>query len=142
MQNNTQLCSRLPYRANAVLIRLPHIYEATLIDISVHGALVQLANDAEVRIGDQTRLRVLTEKGNQAFEVDAVVVHRSERGTGLEISAIDHHALSTLHRLIEMNLGAAELAARTLPALLRENFSDSPAQSGNRVRGSYGCQAA
>jgi hypothetical protein len=142
MQSNPQLCSRFPYRANAVLIRLPRIYEATLIDISVHGALVRLENDVEIGIGDQTRLRVLTERGNQAFEVDAVVVHRSEQGIALEINAIDHHALSTLHRLIEMNLGTVDLATRTLPVLLRENFTTSPAQAGNRARSGYGSQPA
>jgi hypothetical protein len=130
MQNDPRLFSRFSYRANAVLIRLPRIYDVTLIDISVHGALVGLKGDAEIGVGDQTRLRVLTEKGNQAFEVEALVVHRSEQGIGLEIDAIDHHAKSTLHRLIEMNLGTLDLASRTLPALLKANFSASATQSG------------
>jgi len=142
MQNDLQHVSRIPYRANAVLIRLPRLYEVTLIDISVHGALVGLKADAEIRVGDQTRLRVLTEKGNQSFEVDAVVVHRSGQGVGLEISSIDHHTQSTLHRLIEMNLGTLDLANRTLPVLLHDNFTASPAHRGNRARSGHGSQAA
>jgi hypothetical protein len=130
MQDDLRLCSMFPHRANAVLIRLPNLYEVTLIDISEHGALVGLKGNVEIRVGDRTRLRVLTEKGNQAFEVDTFVVHRSEQGIGLEIDSIDHHAKSTLHRLIEINLGTLDLATRTLPVLLKANFSASPAAAG------------
>ncbi len=75
MQNDSRLFSRPPYRASAVLIHLPYLYEVTLIDISVHGALVGPMGNVEIGVGDQTRLRVLTEKGNQAFEVEALVAH-------------------------------------------------------------------
>jgi len=123
MQSDSRLFSRFPYRANAVLICLPHLYEVTLIDISERGVLVGPDGNVGIGIGDQTRLRVLTEKGNQAFEVEALVAHRSEQGIGLAINAIDRHAKNTLQRMIEMNLGTPDLALRTLPALLRENFS-------------------
>jgi hypothetical protein len=139
MQSDPQPFSRFPYRAKAVLIRLPHLCEVTLIDISVYGALVGLGEDAEIGIGDQARLRVLTEKGNQAFEVETLVVHRSEQGIGLEFNSIDHHAQNTLNRLIEMNLGDQALALRTLPVLLKDNFSPSPMQHGGRVDG--GCES-
>lgn len=127
MQSDRRRIARFPYHANAVSIRLPRLYEVTLIDISVHGALVGLKENAEIRVGDRTRLRVLTEKGNQAFEVETFVVHRSEQRIGLEIDSIDHYAKSTLHRLIETNLGTPDLASRTLPVLLKANFSASPA---------------
>ena len=126
MQDDPRLFSRFPYRANAVLICLPHLCEVTLIDISVHGALVWLKGNVDIKVGDETRLRVLTEKGNQAFEVQALVAHRSEHIVGLEISAIDHHAMGTLHRLIGMNLGTPDLALRTLPVLLKANSAASP----------------
>ena len=127
MQNEPRPFSRVPYRANAVLICLPRLCEVTLIDISVHGALAWLKGNVEINVGDETRLRVLTEKGNQAFEVEALVAHQSEHIVGLEISAMDHHAKGTLRRLIETNLGAPDLASRTLPVLLKANFSASPA---------------
>jgi hypothetical protein len=104
-----------------MLIHLPQLYDVTLIDISAHGALVWAMGDVKIRVGDQTRLRVLTEKGNQSFEVDALVAHQSNQGIGLEIHSIDRHAKSTLYRLIEMNLGSLDLAARTLSAMLKTN---------------------
>jgi hypothetical protein len=129
MQGGPRQGSRFSYQANAVLIRLPRLDEVTLIDISLHGAIVALNANAEVGAGDQARLRVLTDKGNQAFEVDALVVHRSGQFLGLEISSIDHHAKGILRQLIEMNLGAVELATRTLPILLQQNIVSTPAFS-------------
>jgi hypothetical protein len=130
MQNDLRLLSRFPYCANAELIRLPHLYDVTLIDISEHGALLGPKGNVNIGVGDQTRLRVLTEKGNQAFEVEAFVWHRSAEGIGLEFYSIDQHAKSALRRLIEMNLGTLDLATRTLPALLKANFSAVAAPSG------------
>jgi len=113
--------------ANAVLIRLPQLYEVTLIDISAHAALVAMKGRAEIKPGDQARLRVLTEKGNQAFEVQARVAHRSQLGVGLEIGAIDQHARNRLQRLIGVNPGAPELAARTLADLVEAHSLAHPA---------------
>ena len=123
MQSVSRQPSRFPYRASAVLICLPHLYEVTLIDVSLHGVLVGLDGHAEIGAGDRLRLRILTEKGNQACEVETLVVHRSEGQIGLEIRSIDCHARNTLRQLIEMNLGTLELAVRTLPALLKANSS-------------------
>lgn len=126
MQDDARLIARFPCRTNAVLIYLPRLYEATLIDISLHGALVGLKGAADIGVGDQARLRVLNDKGNQAFEVDTLVAHRSEQGIGLAINAIDRHAESWVQRLIAGNPGAPALAARTLPALLEANFCANP----------------
>lgn len=123
MQSVSRQASRFPYRASAVLIRLPRLYEVTLIDVSLHAVLVALDKHADIGAGDQLRLRILTERGNQACEVVGLVAHRSEGLIGLEIRSIDSHARNTLRQLIEMNLGTLELAARTLPALLKANSS-------------------
>jgi len=126
MQDDPRLVPGVGYRANAVLIHLPQLCEVTLIDISMHGALVWLKGNAEIRVGDDARLRVLTERGNQVFEVQALVAHRRERILGLEISAIDHHARESLQRLMGMNPETPGLASRTLPVLLKSNPSASP----------------
>lgn len=127
MQNDLRRHSRFPYSARAELIRLPHLYEVTLIDISEHGVLIRSNAKTRIEVGDRIRLRLLTEKGNQAFEVEALVAHRSEEFAGLEISAIDRHARRTLRQLIQMNLGTPELASRTLAALLQANLSQGAA---------------
>jgi len=125
------------HRASAVLICLPQLYEVALIDISAHAALVETRGKVEIKPGDRARLRVLTEKGNQAFEVEALVVHRSELGIGLELDTIDHHASCGLQRLIGMNSGGLDLSARTLPDLIEANFcaNTAPAVARTRPRG-------
>ena len=139
MQSAPRQTSKFQHRANAVLIHLPRIDEVLLIDISEHGVLVEAKNALEIGIGDQIRLRVLTEKGNRAFEVDARVAHRSEQGIGLEINSIDRNAKSTLCRLIGMSPGNLDLASRSLPALLKANFSDIPAPAACRA---FACDCA
>ena len=141
MQIDPRQYSRFSYRTNAVLILLPRVYEVTLIDISLHGVLVGLSVNAEIGAGDHARLRVLTEKGNQACEVETRVAHRSEQLIGLEINSIDHHAKNTLHRLIEMNLGTLDLASRTLPILLQENCVLSRGLSAGRTHARNGADA-
>ncbi len=127
MQDDPRLSSRFPCRAKAVLICLPHLYEVTLIDVSVHGVLVGPKGNVEIGVGDHARLRVLTERGNHAFEIEARVVHRSEQGVGLEIHSVDHHARSSLCRLIEASPGALDVASRSLPVGLKEKSPASPA---------------
>jgi hypothetical protein len=126
MQDDPRPVPGFPYHADAVLICLPQLCEVTLIDISMHGALVWPKGNVEIKVGDKVRLRVLTEKGNQAFEVQALVAHRTERIIGLEISAVDHHAMGTLRRLIGIDSGTPDLASRTLPVLLKSNLRASP----------------
>jgi len=128
MQDDPRSYSGFPYHTNAILICLPHICEATLVDVSAHGALVSIETNAAIRVGDEARLRVLTDKGNHAFEVDALVAHRSGRLVGLAFNAMDQHAKNTLHRLIGMNLGDPEFAARSLQVLLNANPGAVPAQ--------------
>jgi PilZ domain len=125
MGNNRRRFCGLAHRASAVLICLPQLYEVALTDISAHGALVETRGKVEIEPGDRTRLRVLTEKGNQAFEVEALVVHCWELGFGLEIDAIDHHARRGLQRLIGTNSGGPQAAERTLSDLIAANFCAS-----------------
>jgi len=129
MQDDTRPAARFPCRADAVLIHLPRLYDATLIDISMHGVLVELKGSVDIKVGDQARLRVLNDKGNQAFELDTLVAHSSEQGIGLAINAIDRHAQSWVQRLIGGRSGAPALAARTFPALLEANFCASPVRA-------------
>jgi hypothetical protein len=126
MQDDPRLIPGLTCHANAALIRLPHLCEATLIDISMHGALVWLQGIVDIKVGDEARLRVLTERGNHAFEVQALVAHRCERIVGLEISAIDQHSRGSLQRMIGINPDTPDLASRSLPVLLKSNLGASP----------------
>ncbi|MFA5914576.1 MAG: PilZ domain-containing protein [Burkholderiales bacterium] len=129
MQNDARRFSRFSARADAVLVCLPRIYEGTLIDISEQGALLRLDGKVEIQLGDQTRLRVLTAKGNQAFEVRARLAYRSGQNIGLQIDIVDQYAKGSLYRLIGMRPDAADLAARSLPDLIDAGFRADPMPS-------------
>lgn len=121
MRNDSRMFAAFPYRANAVLVCLPHLYDVVLIDISEHAALVWATGNAGIRRGAVARLRVLTENGNQAFELRTVVAHSSGHGIALEIDAIDRHARDSLQRLLGADRGAPQLASRTLSDLIEAN---------------------
>ncbi len=80
--------SRSPFHANAMLITPAHEHSVTLVDISEHGVLIQQKESVDVEIGDQIKLRVLTENGGGTFEAEALVVRRADAHIGLEISAL------------------------------------------------------
>ena len=85
-------------RCGAVLIKLPRLYEAALIDISLRAALLEPNERFEGGVGEPMRLRVLTERGNQACEVQAVIAYRSELGIGLAIDVSERNAMRSLYR--------------------------------------------
>lgn len=118
MQSDPRRSPEPAHRANAVLIHLPRLYEVALIDASLRGALIGTRKLVEIELGEQVRLRVLTERGNQAFEVEARVAHRAEIGIGLEFDTVDQHARRSLQRLIGTDRSAGDPAARTLGDLI------------------------
>jgi hypothetical protein len=126
MRNDSRLFAAFPYRANAVLICLPRLYDVALIDISMHAALIAFEGTAEIRPGDQAPLRVLTEKGNQAFEVPARVAHRTGSRIALAIGVIDRHTRGSLQRLLGAGSSAPDLASRSLSELIDANGGASP----------------
>ncbi len=80
--------SRSPFHANAVLVTAAREHPVTLVDISEHGVLVQQKERVDIDIGDQIKLRVLTENGGGTFEASALVVRRADQHIALEISKL------------------------------------------------------
>ena len=123
MQAGDRRHSRPPHCFGAVLIHLPRLYELALLDISLHAALLAPGERVEVGLGEATRLRVLTRRGNQACEVQAVIAYRSERGIGLEIDASEQPAMRSLQRLIGVDLVLGDrLGSRSLADLIEANL--------------------
>lgn len=121
MLNDSRLFAAFPYRANAVLVCLPRLYDVALIDISMYGALIGFEGNAEIRPGEQAPLRVLTEKGNQAFEVQARVAHRAGSRIALAIDVTDRHTRGLLQHLLGAGANALNLASRSLSELIDAN---------------------
>jgi len=110
---------RFPYHAKAILILLPCIVEATLIDISLTGAHVVLDHGFDIQTGQSCVLRIVNAQGRQVIAVDASVYWKSDEQVGLALTNVTAGMEHALRAMIEMNLGTESLLKRDLSALLR-----------------------
>ncbi len=94
-------------------------WHSQLIDISLKGALVVKPEDWRAKQGDKFMLEI--ELGDYADIVirmeGAAVAHAEEDSIGFECLDIDVNSIAHLKRLMELNLGDADLIHRELYAL-------------------------
>lgn len=111
---------RFPFHTQAELILGKSYQDATLLDISRGGALIQPRRVDVLHVGMDCTLRVLGSNRRQAFELDAFVVWNREEGmVGLKTTNFGACAEHALSRLIEMNLGSNALLNPDVCALLK-----------------------
>lgn len=107
-----------------------HTLTATMLDLSLHGALLQLPADAQgLSIPTNTPCSVhihLTEQAIIHFQ--ALTIRQDNATLALETANMDLDSIQHLKRLVELNLGAPELLERDMKALLahhRENHGET-----------------
>jgi hypothetical protein len=120
MSRERRCYPRFPFHSSAILTLFPIYHDATLIDLSMRGALVELDIAATIDLGAPCTLRVLGNEGRQVLEVEALTAYCSADGrVGLELVQLAPGVMNALRRLIEMNLGTPKLLERDLCALLK-----------------------
>ncbi|MFQ5487637.1 MAG: PilZ domain-containing protein [Gammaproteobacteria bacterium] len=110
--------SRIPFHTHTLIVGPERSWESHLIDISLKGALVEKPEDWRGTHGDRFILEI--ELGNNAdviISMDVQAVHIEEGQIGCECLDIDVDSISHLKRLLELNLGNADLLERELSAL-------------------------
>jgi hypothetical protein len=112
---------RASFHAPAQLALPNGIREAALLDISLKGALVELAAGDLVLAGEQCHLRLPLGGSGHAIVMSATVAHVHEgRWLGLHCDGIDIDSITHLRRLVELNAGDPSLLDRELSALLKD----------------------
>ena len=124
--------SRIGFRAPAQLFLAGRTLAASVIDLSLKGAMVRLPVQEALSPGEECRLEVrLAEAGAPEAEAEAAgetrdirmetrVAHVSHGDAGLLCLAIDLDSVTHLRRLVELNLGDPALLERELAALVGE----------------------
>ncbi len=110
--------SRVPFDARARAVLGGEAVVSTLVDISINGALILVPPGSPVKLGAEGGLDLLLDDGTTRVSMEVRVAHVSERGVGLECTALDLESASHLRRLLALNLGDSKLANRELAALL------------------------
>ncbi len=91
--------------------------EATLLDISLKGALVNLPGTWTQEMNQEIRLHIPLDRETNFIRMKGLVIHRKVKHIGVQCLHLDIDSVTHLRRLVELNLGQPELLERELEAL-------------------------
>jgi predicted component of type VI protein secretion system len=108
--------SRIPFEVSVTLQQDQRDWETRLLDISLHGALIETPANFEPAEGHPYQLAVHLE-GGPDIRMDVEIAHQEDMQLGLRCAHIDVESITHLRRLVELNLGDPDLLERELSAL-------------------------
>jgi len=108
--------SRIPFDMRATLQDGAQTWQTSLLDISLHGALIRTPGEFEATPARAYQLAVHLE-GGPDIVMDVAIAHQEQDEIGLKCNDIDVDSITHLRRLVELNLGDPELLERELSAL-------------------------
>lgn len=109
--------SRVLFSGPVQLKNADAVYTGQLQDLSLKGALLQLDPATALQAGQHFQLQFqLNESGVDLF-MDVTVAHLNGSCVGVRCDKIDIDSASHLRRLLELNLGDADLLSRELTEL-------------------------
>jgi hypothetical protein len=111
---------RAAFQSTVEVIAAAGNQPATLVDISLRGALVQVTPGGRVEIGDACQIR-LNLADNASIIMHAVVAHIQGGRVGLRCECIDLDSMTHLRQLVALNAGDTRLLEREFAALLIDN---------------------
>lgn len=108
---------RIPFTGGVVILHQTARHKATLVDLSLRGALTSQPQGWRPRVGEDCRLEILPEDADSPIHMEAQIAHVDRERVGFRCLHIDIDSISFLKRLVELNLGDPELLQRELSAL-------------------------
>jgi PilZ domain len=109
--------TRIPFDAHVGIRDVRGIWQGTLIDISIKGALVELPTDWPGQIGDAVRLEIRLGDGSVGITMETRLAHLDGRRGGFARTSTDLESFTALRRLLELNLGDEAALMRELSEL-------------------------
>jgi len=112
--------TRIPFDAECELHSDRGTAVVQLLDISLHGALVESSQPLPVELHDRVRL-CLYLANDILIEIPALLTHTHPPQYGFTATGMDIDSISHLRRLVELNLGDETLLERELEQLLPDD---------------------
>lgn len=109
--------SRILFSSNAKLLSNQQSFSTEVLDLSLQGALVKRPANWDVAIGSPVQLQFQLNDSELVLQMDTVVAHSHQDNVGLRCEKIDIESASHLRRLLELNIGDADLLSRELSEL-------------------------
>jgi hypothetical protein len=108
---------RVVFNTPVTLTQGDQQYQGELVDIALKGALVNVPEGFSTESGTETVLDIKFDGSDKIVNMQTTVAHVEEQQVGLNCHHIDMASITFLRRLIELNLGDANLLTRDLEAL-------------------------
>lgn len=108
---------RIPFDAKAEMLCAGDHWHSKLIDLSLHGALIECPSTWDGKTGDSCLLKISLGDNEAQIKMQTSVVHIEAHRIGLICINIDIDSITYLRRFVELNLGNQELLNRELGAL-------------------------
>ncbi|HEB92606.1 MAG TPA: PilZ domain-containing protein [Gammaproteobacteria bacterium] len=118
--NEQRRFSRISFAADVQLVDAKGSWRSRLIDLSLKGALIAAPQDWSGQPGEHFLLELALDRDEEVVvRMEVSVSHIENDHIGFRCEHIDLDSISHLRRLVELNLGDAELLDRELSALTR-----------------------
>ena len=109
--------SRVLFSGPVQLKNATSSFSGQLKDLSLKGALLALDTPTELQIGQAFKLIFQLNESAVDLFMSVVVAHLNDSTIGVRCQKIDIDSASHLRRLLELNLGDADLLSRELTEL-------------------------
>ena len=116
-QENKRRFSRVAFEADVHLVGAEGSWHCRLIDISLKGLLTTIPKNWKGKLGDHYLVEMELAASDVVIRMEAAVAHREADHVGFRCVHIDLDSISHLRRLVELNLGDANILERELSDL-------------------------
>jgi len=119
--------TRIPFRVPAQLEVRGGKLPCELVNVSLRGALVEVAGGPVPSMGSTCAVTIDLDPGSGArIRMDGDVAHRSGTQVGIRCDELDLESVQHLRRILEFNLGDEEVVLRELGELVAEREFEEP----------------
>ena len=118
--------SRIPFYAETHILSADSSqkWPCTLLDISLHGALISVPANWAAQCGDNFKIELQLGSEHEEelrLHMDVRVSHMENHHVGFEIEQMDIDTAKHLRRPIELNVGDEDILQRNLAELIKQH---------------------
>jgi len=112
--------SRIAFDAPMTLTKGNEQWKSKLLDISLKGALVLRPDNWDENNKGNFKLSIQLDNNKLEIDMDVSLTHTEKEHIGFHCEHIDIDSITSLKRLVELNLGDEELLEREISNMLQE----------------------
>lgn len=105
----------------AIAVTLQHQdqqWQTQLLDLSLHGALLDCPASCSIHTDDNVTLILLLDPQYPPMEIQGRVAHYDGHQVGIEFQVLSIEAITQIRQLVQLNLGDEALLQRDFHALI------------------------